>query len=47
MITRPADFMDKRLLPNPVDLSSTARAQLLVPAKSVRYGTVGCGAAPI
>jgi len=33
-ITR--DFLDKQPLPNPVELSPAARAQLVVPAKSIR-----------
>lgn len=39
MITRTAGFLDKRSLPNPMELSSAARTQLVVPAISVRYGT--------
>ena len=43
MTTRIADFLDKRSLPDPVGLSSTARIHLAVPAKSVRYGIAGQG----
>lgn len=39
MVTGTADFLDKRPLPNPIELSSAARAQLVVSVKSVRYGT--------
>jgi len=34
------DFLDKRPLPNPVELSSAARTQLLVPTKPVRPSDV-------
>ncbi|KAF9653030.1 tRNA isopentenyltransferase [Thelephora ganbajun] len=37
-ITR--DFLDQRSLPSPIELSSAARTQLLVPAKSVRPSNI-------
>ena len=44
MMIRLADFLDKRPLPNPVELSSAAKTQLAAAEKSVRYGTAGQGA---
>ena len=44
MMIRSADFLDKRALSNPVELSSAARTQLAVAEKSVRYGTATQGA---
>jgi hypothetical protein len=37
MIPRIADFLDKRSLPNPVELSPAAKTQLVVPEKPLRY----------